>query len=112
VSTVATVCDGSVATVCDGSVGTECDGSVGIKCDGSVSTMCDGSVSTMCDGFVNPARRIPPAGNLPITGPMPTGPEPTYSPTSNVEFTTDVIKKFEKRSQNGYNIYCTLITIM
>jgi len=91
--------------MCDGSVGTVCDGSVGTKCDGSVGTECDGSVSTMCDGFVNPASRIPPAGNLPITGPVPTGPEPTFSPTSNVEFTADMIKKSEKRFQNGYKIY-------
>ena len=89
VSTVGTVCDGSVGTVSDSSVGTDCDGSVG----------------TMCDGVVNPASRVLTAGNLRITGPVPTGPEQTFSPASSVEFTADMIKKFEKRFENGYNIY-------
>jgi len=31
--------------------------------------------------------------------------EQTCTTESNVEFTADMIKKFEKRFENGYNIY-------
>jgi len=37
--------------------------------------------------------------------PKPKGTEQTRTTASSVEFTADMLKKFEKRFENGYNIY-------
>jgi len=63
-----------------------------------VGTVCDGSVTSAS----NPSS-IPSVGNLMNTGPVPAA-EQTFTTASGVEFTADVIKKFEKRFENGYNI--------
>jgi len=47
---------------------------------------------------------IPTVENFINTGPVPTA-EHTVTTASGVEFTVDMIKKFEKRFENGFNIY-------
>ena len=37
--------------------------------------------------------------------PKPKGTEQTHTSATIVEFTSEMIKKFEKRFENGYNIY-------
>jgi len=65
----------------------------------TAGTVCDGSVISAS----NPSS-IPTVGNFINTGPVPTA-EQTFTAASGVEFTVDMIKKFEKRFENGYNIY-------
>jgi len=74
---------------------------------GSVSSAVVSTAGTICDGSVTSASNlssIPTVENFINTGPVPIA-EQTFTTASGVEFTVDMIKKFEKRFENGYNIY-------
>jgi len=70
---------------------------------GSISSVVVSTAGTVCDGSVTSASNpssIPTVRNFLNTGPVPTA-EQTFTTASGVEFTVDLIKRFE----NGYNIY-------
>jgi len=65
------------------------------------------TAGTICGGCVTSASNpssIPTVENFINTGPVPKA-EQTFTTASGVGFTVDMIKKFEKRFENGYNIY-------